>query len=89
MLDLLQEAGDIEGVEGELEETELPLSDDVQLSTSEGGTPPSPTSGSGSGLGLGARGVDSESWALGTSFFQTFMIASDEGGLEERGRGRA
>ena len=53
---LLQGVGDVEGVDGELEETELPLSDDDQPCASGGRPTSSP--GRASGLSLGAGGVD-------------------------------
>ena len=68
---------------GLLEETELPLSDDVQLSANDGGiacadigevgsSSPSPSSGRGSGLCLGAWGVESK--LLDMSFFHILLL---------------
>ena len=73
---------------GLLEETELPLSDDVQLSANDGGmacadmgevgsSSPSPSSGRGSGLCLGAWGVESK--LLDMSFLTLIVIGKDSG----------
>lgn len=75
---LFHGAGDVAGVVGELEEAELPLSDDAQLPAKAGGmavrgtgelgmSPPSPRFGKGSGLCFGAWGVPSR--PLEKSFF--------------------
>ena len=75
---LFHGAGDDAGVVGELEEAELPLSDDAQLPAKAGGiavrgtgelgrSPPSPRFGKGSGLCFGAWGVLSR--PLEKSFF--------------------
>ena len=79
----LHGAGEDAGVVGLLEETELPLSDDVQLSANDGGmacadigevgsSSPSPSSGRGSGLCLGAWGVESK--LLDMSFFHILLL---------------